>query len=102
MIEFVTDRWTLTAEFDSVRETIDAGLHEGGLGEAAEFYAFCRKQAESEWGYLAGEIDQSVKMAGEIVTVSLNIIDPFEDIYRYLLGYTVPKRVELKREASRR
>ena len=102
MTEFVTDRWTLTAEFDTVQETIDAQLYEGGLGEAAEFYTFCRKQAESVWGYLNEEIEESVRMEGEIVTVSLNMLEPFEELYRHLLWHTAPKRVDLAREAGAR
>ena len=101
MTEFVTDRWTLTAEFDTVQETIDARSYEGGLGEAAEFHMFCRKQAENVWGYLNEEIEESVKMEGEIVTVSLSMLEPFEALYRHLLWHTVPKRVDLAREAGR-
>ena len=50
MSGLLKERWLMTAEFDSVQDTIDAGVYEGGPGEAAEFYEFCRRQAEEEYG----------------------------------------------------
>jgi len=97
----VTDRWTLTAEFDSVQATIDMGMYEGGLGEAAQFYQHCRTMAEQEWGFLNEEIEEGVAMKGETVTVTLNIINPFEELFRWLLYYTSPVAVTLRRTEPR-
>lgn len=102
MSDLTAERWLMTAEFDSVQVTIDAGVYEGGLGEAAEFYEFCRKQAENEWGFLNEEIEEGVQMEGETVRVSLSIIDPFEELFRWLLGYTTPKSITLSRTEPRR
>lgn len=102
MSGLLTERWLMTAEFDSIQDMIDAGVYEGGLGEAAEFYEFCRHQAEDEWGFLNEEIEEGVQMEGETVKVSLNIIDPFEELFRWLLGYTTPKSVTLSRTEPRR
>jgi hypothetical protein len=101
MSGLLEERWLMTAEFDSVQDTIDAGVYEGGLGEAAEFYEFCRRQAEEEWGFLNEEIGEGVQMEGETVRVSLNINDPFEDLFRWLLAYTSPKSVTLTRTEPR-
>jgi len=101
MSRLLEERWLMTAEFDSVQDTIDAGMYEGGLGEAAEFYKFCREQAESEWGFLNEEIGEGVQMEGETVRVSLNIINPFEGLFRWLLDYTSPKSVTLRRTEAR-
>jgi len=102
MNELIAERWLMTAEFDSVQVTIDAGLYEGGLGEAAEFYQFCRRQAEEEWGFLNEEIGEGVQMEGETVRVSLSIIDPFEVLFRWILDYATPKSVTLARTEPRR
>lgn len=101
MSRLLEERWLLTAEFDSVQATIDAGVYEGGLGEAAEFYEFCRGQAEHEWGFLNEEIEEGVQMEGETVRVSLNINDPFPELFRWILGYTTPKSVTLRRTEGR-
>jgi hypothetical protein len=91
MSELITERWVLTAEFDSVAETIRAGVYEGGPGEAAEFCAYCRQQAEFAWGFLEEETGEAGQLDGETVTVSLSIIDPFQDLFQWLLDRTSPK-----------
>jgi hypothetical protein len=97
----ITERWTLTVEFDSIQVTIDAGMYEGGLGEAAEFYEHCRRQAENEWGYLNEEIEEGVQMEGETVIVSLTMLEPFPELFRWLLYHTTPKSVTLRRTEPR-
>lgn len=94
-------RWTLTVEFDSIQETINAEVYDGGLGEAAEFYQLVRKHAKDGWGFLNEEIDECVEMTGETVRVSLELIDPFEALLQYVTWHTSPKRVELVRNTPR-
>lgn len=95
---FEEDRWVLIVEFDSIQEEIDAGVYEGGIGEAANFYSRVRQI----WD--AGDpdyLDQDTKMEGETVTITANLIDHFNEPLAWILAHAVPKQVTLKRNGGR-
>ena len=88
------DRWLLTVTFDSIAETQTAGVYEGGLGEAAEFYRYIREYWDN------GDpdfVDEVTSLTGETVTATCQILDPFEQPLEWLLTHTVPKSVSLER-----
>jgi len=94
------DTWTLTAEFDTIAETIANRTYEGGLGEAAEFWQHCREQAEREWGFLNEEIGEAVTMDGETVTVSLNMLEPLTDLLGWIVAWSTPRKVTITRNSN--
>jgi hypothetical protein len=94
------DRWTLTAEFDSLAEALAAGSDidcELPMGEAAGFYEYIRKF----WGGLPEELDECTQLEGDTVTATSPMIDGFDELIGWVIANTSPKRVELVREASR-
>jgi hypothetical protein len=92
------DRWTLTAVFDSIEVTRTAGVYEGGLGEAAEFYTFLREYWDSG---RPEDLDETIEFTGETVTATCSMIDPFETPLKWLLDHTVPRSMMLTRNVDR-
>ncbi len=92
------DRWTLTAVFDSIEVTIAAGVYEGGLGEAALFYAHVREYWE---GLGEDQLDEDTLLEGDTVTATAPVLDNFEEPLRWLLVHTVPAIVTLERNGKR-
>lgn len=96
---FEHDRWTLVAVFDSVQETIDAEIYEGGLGEAAEFYAQVRKI----WDAGVPEyLDEDTMIEGETVTITAGNLDFLNEPLAWLIAHTVPQEITITRNVCRR
>jgi hypothetical protein len=95
------ERWLMTAVFDSVEETKRAGMYEGGPGEAAGFYEHCKRQATDEWGFLPEDVPEGVELDGDTVRVTLNMIDPFGELFGWLIAWTSPVSVTLERTEGR-
>jgi len=94
----VTDRWTLTAEFDTVEESqqLDIPLYdpEMSMGAAAGFYDFMVKQ----WSDLLDEErDEYIVWENEIVTLHADVLDHLVEALRFLVMRVVPKKVTLVR-----
>jgi hypothetical protein len=101
MSDMELDRWTLTVEFDSLATALAAGSDLDAdlpLGEAAGFYAYLRQYWD---GMLPEELDKCTRLEGDTVTATSDIIDGFDELLAWVISYTVPKRVELAREADR-
>jgi hypothetical protein len=101
MSDLVRDRWTLTVEFDPLKEALAAGSDvdsEFPLGEAAGFYAHLRQFWD---GMLPEELDECTRLDGDTVTGTSNILDGIDELLAWVIAYTVPKRVELVRETGR-
>lgn len=92
------NRWTLVAEFDSVQEMIDEEDYEGGMGEAADFYAYVRECWD---GMDEDELDEDTKLEGDTVTITCPTLDNLEEAITWLLMQAVPKKFELIRNDSR-
>jgi len=92
------DRWTLMVTFDSIAETQAAGAYEGGMGEAAEFYAHIREWWDSGD---PDDLDEMTSLEGETVSATCNSLDPFMEPLKWLFNRTVPQIVTLQRNEQR-
>jgi hypothetical protein len=85
--------WILEVAFDSIEYQIWEKTYEGGIGDAAKFYAYVR-----EWwsGLLPEELDECTELKGDNVTVTTDALDTLVEPMHWVLMHTVPRRMVLK------
>jgi hypothetical protein len=87
-------RWTMRVEFESLDEAAARGSDIGADFPEGPAQGFC-EFVRGEWPIDIPEDEEFLERDGDTVTCHSDVVDAFEDAFRWVIMYTTPKRLEL-------